>query len=753
MTTGRVEARIKIPTGGASVSASTGALASPVTVTVPAGNFYLTAAGGVDSILGELETGLNENVNGYPRTAASLASVIGATTTAGWLFDIASGNDTGTFGGITMTASGSPQYWPSGPASNDRSVRMTLATDNFSAGDNFDVNGTSDLVVAWVGYLEAIPSATRSIVTKYTAGTFDGWFVQVQNTGLLQFGADGTAVSQFLISSGSTMPVGEWHVGIAVIDRSTARARIGVRGLTSGTSSVSAESVALTASTVNAVAMTIGKGGTGADACTEFYYAGLYVGTGSGIATGLSANLSTALTNFASAINAAWSVSLGTDGRVTIANSGWASSLEFTSSDLGTALGFADDEGLEYPDTPAAVTAALGGYGDFTTGAGYLCDEASGSLASAFGTPATLTAVSTPTYSNQGPRGGDDKAVGLDSSADAFNGGASDFDVGTGDLAFVYVARWTGAPAGTGTALSKVAAAVGSGWGVYVATNPSHSLFCVDAGGVKNSDIATTASWYVGEWHIGIGCIDRSTGMMRFGTRGLTSGTSSVAAGTAVSGSVTTAASFSVGASAWVSGITNFQLAALYITTGPSVATGLSANLSSALASFAASMKSQTGTGQAHGVWYPGSPLTCDDHPSMAPEETDARFSESPTGYTLGLSGNVKYVHTNVRWERCQVSQIREAEATFENGSLEVFFRDAITGLGSHPYFGPATPLQIYWNNAGTDTLLGADANDGAGVSGWCVVGVRKFADVARMSQRNWAGQFDVTFPRLVSEG
>lgn len=160
-----------------------------------------------------------------------------------------------------------------------------------------------------------------------------------------------------------------------------------------------------------------------------------------------------------------------------------------------------------------------------------------------------------------------------------------------------------------------------------------------------------------------------------------------------------------------------------------------------------------TGTAQAKGLWLPDSPMNCDDHPSMAPEETDLRTSESPTGYTLGLCGNQRYVHPNVRYQRVPVDRIREASATYDNASLEVFFRDTQSGQGGSPFFQPASPVQVYWNNAGTSTLLGADANSGAGVAGWYITGISRFGELARMSQAGFAGQFDVRFPRLVSDG
>jgi hypothetical protein len=505
------------------VSATIANGAGAQTATVAAGNYFLTSAGGVSSLITTLQTALNAASTPYPSTAAVMATVLGSGTFsggAGWMFNIASGNDTGAFGGVTMTASGTPTYGNGGARYSthptDLAIKFDAGSESFSAGDNYDVTATDDLVVAWVAYFDAAPAATRAFISKYTT---TGWFIQAKNNGYYQFGADRVGPANDFLFNGADvpMPIGAWHVGIAVVDRSTGKARFGVRTL-AGTTSVSSEAVATASSYANAANLTIGRrADTGTDACTEAYYSAVYVAAGSGIATGLSANLSTALTNFANAINAAWTVSLDTSGgtgRVSIGWSGYATptwSLSWTSTDLRDALGFT----------------------------------------------------------------------------------------------------------------------------------------------VNIAGVTTT----------------------------------------------------------------------------------------------------QTGTAQAKGLWFPDSPLNCDDHPSMAPEDTDLRSTESPTGVVLGLSGNVKYVHTNVRWDRVPVDRIREASATYENASLEVFFRDCITGLGGHAWFTRLSKMQVYWSNAGTDTLLGADHDDGDGTSGWGLTTISKFRDIAQPSQPGWVGQFNVRFPRLVSDG
>ena len=746
----RVEAKIVVPTGGAAVSVSSGALTSAVTATLAAGDYYMTAAGGVSSLPTVLTSTINAAVSPYPDNAASAAAMFGyGGWDAAWGFNIASGNDTGLFGGITLTAAGSPSYSNTGPGhGGDKAIGFTTVADVFSGGDVLDTTGTDDLAVAWVGYYSANGGVSRDLFSKYAAGA--GWYIWTHGAGSqLRFTVDdGISVD---IGTGGIL-TGEWHVGIATIDRATGKGRIGIKGLTSGTSHVSALTTLTTNTLANATALTAGAGAIGS-ADTTFKCAGLYIATGASAATGLAANLSTALTSFASAVSSAFTVALDTTstGRVTLANTFWPCSVAWTSTALRDALGFEYD--FQYPQTAAQLTTALGGYGTFTSGAGYLLNESSGNPASVFGTPASLTASSL-TYSNLGARGGGDKAIGLDGAADYADGGdAFDIAASTDDIVIAWVGYQSADPSGTNGLISKYPAGGVSGWRIYTDANQTLVWQAITSGGVGAFTITTASILPLRQWYVGIACIDRSTGKARIGTCTM-GGTVVVSTETtATAAAHSNAATLRLGLiTGELSAETSALFSAFYIATGASVATGLSANLSTALTSFAAYMKSQTGTEQAQFLWFPGSPLNVDDHPSMAPEETDLRTSESPTKFALGLSGNLGYAHTNARWERVTVDRIREAEATYANASLEVFFRDAITGLGAHAWGGPCRDMQIIWSNQGTDAWLGADGNDGAGMAGWRLTGVSKFRDIAVPSQANWVGQWNVRFPRLVAD-
>jgi hypothetical protein len=235
----------------------------------------------------------------YPTTAAAAAAAIpGATFSNGWLCNDESGNMVPAFGALTLTASGGILYGQAGPRGGaDRCIEFTTQAElgRFDGGANFDVGGTDDLVVAWVGLWTELPSAFGGMFGKATSGG-NGWYVSGTDGTRLLLGSLGTS-----IDGTSAYHVGTWHVGIAVIDRSTGKARIGTRSL-GGVSAVSSE--ATVGSFSYAVAANFYVGRTDwADCNDHFRLAALYIGKGASVATGLSAGLSTALTRFAETIS------------------------------------------------------------------------------------------------------------------------------------------------------------------------------------------------------------------------------------------------------------------------------------------------------------------------------------------------------------------------------------------------------------------------------------------------------------------
>jgi hypothetical protein len=746
---GRVESLITVPSG-VTISVSNGAVSSPVTVTIPAGTYYHTAAGGVDSLGETIETAINETYGpqGYPQSLSALASAIGvgnlaAATGGGWLFNISSGSDAGAFGGVTMTAAGTPVYGTAGPRGGiDLAIAFDSALDGFAAGDNFDAGAADDMVIVWVGKNTASPAGNRT------------WFEKFSTTGFYSYRA-ADALIRFSVYDGvdtatasCTQLLGEWHVGIMVLDRTAAVVRVGLHGLTSGTQSVgsTASSTAVGALS-NIGSFLVGAGTVAGVGDTDMPIAALYVGVGSGIATGLSAGLSTALTNFAGAVGSSFTVSLDTTsstGRVTISNSWWPSYVQFTSTDARDVLGFAYD--FDYPQTAAQVLAALGVGGGYVT-AGYLCNETSGSLAPVFGLPASASATNTPTYSNAGARGGGDKAVGFDGANDAFNFGDS-FDIGAADdLLVVWVGKWSAAAARD--ICGKYSGGVG--WGIWHQAGTTPQFYVDDTG--ANNATASIGTILLNEWYVGIAALDRTAGTIRMATKGLTSGTTTVSSNVSASsvGDCSNAADAVLGAHA---GIFNdgsgHQVSAFYIGTGVGYANGIPGNMAAAISNFAAYMKSQTGTEQAEGIWFPDCPISLDGDPTQAPRVSDLRTTMSPTGAVFGLSGNVRFEHTGIVWSHVDRERVWESAATYANASWESFFVTTQMGMG-HAWFTPASPIQIWWENAGTTVLLGADYNGGTGLSGWNIVNVASVAVPKAIS--TWTGLFRVELPKIVSAG
>lgn len=741
MIAGRVESRITIPSGGAAFSASNGAQSAAQALTLPAANYYWTAAGGVSGLCATLQQYLNDNVQGYPQTPAALKAAVGwANWTCAWLLNEASGNPAAIFGGTALTASG-VTYLNAGPqAGIDKAIGFDTNTDTLNAGDNFDA-GANDIAVA--------------LIVKFgAAGTFDIMGKGYPAGGPLMVTETPGNLGRFVVNDGVNsasaqalvdVPTGVWLALIGVLDRSTNKLRFGWRRLDGTASSVSAEaSTALVGALNNASGFIFGNNFYGAHTSMQIAYSAVAVGASA--CTGLSANLAQALTNLCSAVSSQWSVSLDTTtGRATISNSFWPSSVAFTNTTLRSVLGFEYD--FDYPQTPAQMTVALGGYGNFADGAGYLCNEAAGSLSPVFGA-GTFAAVSTPTYSNPGPRGPLDTAIGFDSVADAFSGGdVRDADA-TSDLFLLWVS-YVSSTSGVRDMFSKYAA--NPGWFVIQDTASSRIDFRLRDGVLAEKGVYTTAI-PTGEWVVCGAVLDRSTAKARLGTYGLRTGTSTVGAEVDCTGlgTLANAASLLIGAGS-ITGNgpeTNMKIAALYVASGVGVATGLSANLQTALTSFAAYMKGQTSTKQARALWLPDCQFTVDGDPKRAPLVSDLRQSMSPTGYVLGLVGNTFKRQRNAGWSHVPIGKAWEREAAIANASWEWFYKETQLGLGGTTWFVPNSPVQIYNEN---NDLVGIDDNNGIGTAGWSMTGIRSIE--LRRSEAEYTGFWRVEIPQLIAVG
>jgi hypothetical protein len=242
-----------------------------------------------------------------------------------------------------------------------------------------------------------------------------------------------------------------------------------------------------------------------------------------------------------------------------------------------------------YPTTAAAMAAAVG-YGTWT--AGYLCDDliGSGALAPAFGAP-SFAAVSSPLYGLPGPLGAGDLAIGFDSSADSFNAGTAAFAVGTNDLVFAWVSRFSAMPPAIADVLQR---GTGFGQGGYGVRITSAGLYRVDVYDTTHTIfVQMTTPVTVGAWHIGMVVVDRTAGTLRIAMQNLDGSNAAISAATSLTGMgslddpnggqpVTISAN---AASGYSSGPpTTMQIASFWIGTGAGVALNMGANLDVAVA-------------------------------------------------------------------------------------------------------------------------------------------------------------------------
>ena len=249
-------------------------------------------------------------------------------------------------------------------------------------------------------------------------------------------------------------------------------------------------------------------------------------------------------------------------------------------------------DGNFYPSSSAQMNVAVG-WGNF--GFGWLMDETTGSLTASF----TPTGAPLPlqfdtglgggaAYGNPGPLiPGTDLCVGfpLNARTSRFDGGQN-FNVAPGsDLLLAYVGRFKAKPTNYGNILGRIDSAAINGWALAGTDGTVYSFF--GAQNVTEYGGSIGNEYLVGEWHVGIAAIDRSNGNVKFGVRGLNTGRTFVSPDSfAPNLPFTGSSNFYYGNTAWVAANETFELAALYMNTGSSVATGVLPNLTQALANF-----------------------------------------------------------------------------------------------------------------------------------------------------------------------
>ena len=224
------------------------------------------------------------------------------------------------------------------------------------------------------------------------------------------------------------------------------------------------------------------------------------------------------------------------------------------------------------PASAAAIAAAIG-YGTFTHG--WLLDDASGNAAAAFG-GVTLTASGSPTYSNAGPLGSTNKAVGFGASA-VFTG-TDILDAGSDDLVFVWIAKLT---TGANADLAGKGWAASGSW-LFCRESDGYTFYFKDDSGTT---LGIQPSAHIGDWHVGIICVDRANDLISGGTRNLRTGAVSIPTATDISSltSQTNGSNFAIGSQGIYGPDGNALLAGFYAGTGSGAAGALSANMAAAL--------------------------------------------------------------------------------------------------------------------------------------------------------------------------
>jgi hypothetical protein len=161
-----------------------------------------------------------------------------------------------------------------------------------------------------------------------------------------------------------------------------------------------------------------------------------------------------------------------------------------------------------------------------------------------------------------------------------------------------------------------------------------------------------------------------------------------------------------------------------------------------------------TGSQNFRGLYMPDCPLDLEGDPVRAPIVTDTRSTESPTGAVYSIGGTSKYRHRGLRFSHVTRARTFEGSSTPTYSSLEQWLKDTQWSAG-HTWFSRGSKFQIYWDNGGTATIVGADLNSGSGpTNGWAFSpAVDSIDGVVKKASGSWLGMWSVDFPPIVSEG
>ena len=140
----------------------------------------------------------------------------------------------------------------------------------------------------------------------------------------------------------------------------------------------------------------------------------------------------------------------------------------------------------------------------------------------------------------------------------------------------------------------------------------------------------------------------------------------------------------------------------------------------------------------------PDSPFNSDRNYLAAPDNTDRRTSETPTGACFSHSGNTKYEHTGVFYSFVPTARTWIASEATTNESFQKFFRDTQAGTGL-AWFTPGSKCTIRSHDASA-TLVGNGT-----VAGWYLPDVSSM-DVVKRATDGWDGMWRVNLGRIVTD-
>lgn len=249
----------------------------------------------------------------YPRSSNEVRAATGGygiVWSVAWLMDALSGNLPAIFGSPTLTLSNAnanmfPKYGCPGVLGySDKSIEMIPGGANIFTGDtSLALSSTDDLAFIIPGEQLLAPLAARQLISKGdTAGGTNRWQLQITNVGTDKAFWAFTHTDGTTVSVNTTIPIGKPFILIPVLERATGKIRIGARSLDGTFESVSAE-VTIPANAYGSTNNFILGANFGLDAADRLRLSAMYVAKGNGVATGMSANLTTILRNFCTWMN------------------------------------------------------------------------------------------------------------------------------------------------------------------------------------------------------------------------------------------------------------------------------------------------------------------------------------------------------------------------------------------------------------------------------------------------------------------